>query len=182
MQEEWKAVSGYENYEVSSHGRVRNAKTGRIIAKGIEGKYRGVNLCAKGKPKRQVGVHRLVLETFVGPAPLDDYGHTYVACHYPDPTPSNCRLDNLVWGSVSENKRQEWSPDRQKLRASKQDTWSKNRKRIVELREENPNWSLQQIGDLLGVSRQYVHQVLYGHNRSNKLFEECPKCGYSESN
>lgn len=43
-------------------------------------------------------VHRLILETFVGPAP-----EGYAACHYPDPTKSNNSLENLRWGSVSDN-------------------------------------------------------------------------------
>lgn len=43
-------------------------------------------------------VHRLILETFVGPAPDGYYG-----CHYPDPTKSNNRLDNLRWDSAVGN-------------------------------------------------------------------------------
>ena len=29
--EVWRAIDGYLNYEVSSHGRVRNSNTGRIL-------------------------------------------------------------------------------------------------------------------------------------------------------
>ena len=29
--EQWRLISGYDNYEVSSHGRVRNNKTSRIM-------------------------------------------------------------------------------------------------------------------------------------------------------
>lgn len=37
-------------------------------------------------------VHRLVLESFVGPCPPG-----MQACHYPDQDPANCRIGNLRW-------------------------------------------------------------------------------------
>lgn len=43
-------------------------------------------------------VRRLVLEAFVGPCPGG-----MEACHDPDPTPSNCRLDNLRWDTHKGN-------------------------------------------------------------------------------
>ena len=29
--EQWRLIDGYDNYEISSHGRVRNNKTSRIM-------------------------------------------------------------------------------------------------------------------------------------------------------
>jgi hypothetical protein len=43
-------------------------------------------------------VHRLILEAFVGPCPRGKE-----ACHDPDPTPANCRLENLRWGTRTSN-------------------------------------------------------------------------------
>ena len=43
-------------------------------------------------------IHRLVLEAFRGPCP-----DGMEACHYPDRTESNCRLDNLRWDTHESN-------------------------------------------------------------------------------
>lgn len=43
-------------------------------------------------------VARLVLEAFVGQCPP-----RMEACHFPDRDPSNCRLDNLRWGTSADN-------------------------------------------------------------------------------
>ena len=31
--EQWRLIDGYDNYEISSHGRVRNNKTSKIMKK-----------------------------------------------------------------------------------------------------------------------------------------------------
>jgi len=50
--EEWAAVDGYKNYQVSWWGRVRNAKTGRILKPQAGGHgYNHVNLSKLGKTK-----------------------------------------------------------------------------------------------------------------------------------
>lgn len=49
--------------------------------------------------QRLVGVHRLILEAFVGPPPQPGMH----ACHFPDPDPTNNRLSNLRWGTPAEN-------------------------------------------------------------------------------
>lgn len=43
-------------------------------------------------------LHRLVLETFVGPCP-----EGMESCHYPDTDPKNCSLKNLRWDIHKEN-------------------------------------------------------------------------------
>jgi hypothetical protein len=48
---------------------------------------------------RKYYVHRLVLEAFVGPCPDG------MECRHLDGNPSNNRLDNLAWGTHSENER-----------------------------------------------------------------------------
>ena len=36
IQEEWRSISGYANYQVSNIGRVRNIKSGRILKPGSD--------------------------------------------------------------------------------------------------------------------------------------------------
>lgn len=58
-----------ENYEVSSHGRVRNATTGRVLkARMDEHGYMRVNLSTKGVKYTRL-VHILVADAFLGPCP-----------------------------------------------------------------------------------------------------------------
>ena len=59
--------------------------------------YCEVRIRSNGK-RRQCKVHRLVLEAFVGPCPPG-----MVACHDPDPTPSNNALSNLRWDTTTAN-------------------------------------------------------------------------------
>ena len=69
MVEEWKKIEGYSNYSVSSLGRVRNDKTGKMLKPGMcggfrsylqVGLYRGSHASRKCAP-----IHRLVAEAFI---------------------------------------------------------------------------------------------------------------------
>ena len=100
--ERWLPVVGYEGrYEVSDHGRVRNAQTGVIrslsVGKGLRTRGRCSVDWKTGGRKKNFLVHHLVLEAFVGSRPDGAY-----ACHRDDDL-SNNRLDNLYWGSREDN-------------------------------------------------------------------------------
>lgn len=108
--ETWKPVLGYEDlYEVSDLGRVRsldrsfvNARgenrtySGKVLQSSVGNRYHQVTLSMSGT-RRSHHVHRLVLEAFRGPCTEDQ-----VARHLND-DPSDNRLENLAWGSHSEN-------------------------------------------------------------------------------
>ena len=65
INEEWKLINGYENYSISSYGRVRNDKTGRILRASIDGHgYYKVGLCKDNK-KRTMRFHKLVADAFI---------------------------------------------------------------------------------------------------------------------
>ena len=109
MNENWRPIPGYEGvYEVSDLGRVRSLDRidargrricGRALRPGItRSGHLQVNLCLDGK-RRWTYVHRLVLMTFVGPAPEGMEG-----CHG-NGRPADNRLANLRWASQSENNR-----------------------------------------------------------------------------
>jgi hypothetical protein len=113
MEETWKAVPGYEGaYEVSDLGRVRSldratahtfigphTRRGKILTLNpISRGHLVVRLFAKGQ-RRQVLVHRLVLEAFVGPCPPG-----YLGLHRDD-NPTNNVPSNLYWGTYADNAR-----------------------------------------------------------------------------
>ena len=70
MQEEFedevfRFVPGYDNYSVTSHGRIRNNITDRFLKHGLSNcGYYIVGLCKNGKAKTH-RVHRLVAIAFV---------------------------------------------------------------------------------------------------------------------
>jgi hypothetical protein len=109
IHEEWRAVKGYEDhYEVSSLGRVRSLP--RIVVRRgkpmrCAGKILECNVTSTSGPgypvvrigNRTTNVHRLVLETFVGPRP-----EGCEACHCNGVRTDN-RLANLRWDTAREN-------------------------------------------------------------------------------
>jgi hypothetical protein len=95
----WRPVVGFEDsYEVSDLGNLRSALTGKSLHPYTTDRgYLRVDLQAHGE-KRKAFVHDLVLEAFVGPCPAGQQGR-----HVLDPTPSNCALENLAWGTPKQN-------------------------------------------------------------------------------
>ncbi len=63
---------------------------------GKEG-HRRVTLC-NGPIRRRRLVHHLVLEAFVGPRPAGKQ-----CCHFPDRDPGNNAVENIRWGTPTEN-------------------------------------------------------------------------------
>ena len=90
----WKDIEGFEGiYEVSSHGRVRNKKNGRILGGGFnKNGYRIIGI--KGK---KYLIHRLVALAFIpNPYKLPEVNHI-------DERKDNNYVNNLEWCSRSYN-------------------------------------------------------------------------------
>jgi len=99
---EYRQVSGYPSYLVGDDGTVWRRMAPRRLRSG----YARVNLFVGGprqkspQPRRKSldwCVHRLVLETFVGPRPQG------MVCRHLDGDPNNNALSNLCWGTYREN-------------------------------------------------------------------------------
>jgi hypothetical protein len=97
----WRPVPGFEWYEVSTQGGVRNTKTGRRLKPRRKWshsvRYRVVGLSAGGREQKW-RLHRLVLTVFRGPCPE---GHE--AAHLNGDSEDN-RLSNLAWVTPEENR------------------------------------------------------------------------------
>jgi hypothetical protein len=95
--EQWRLISGYDNYEISSHGRVRNNKTNGIMKSKIESNgYARITLRYE-KSKRTHRVHILVADAFLN----KNIEHTDV--DHKDHNRSNNMLNNLRWVTHSQN-------------------------------------------------------------------------------
>jgi hypothetical protein len=110
--ETWKPVPGFDGYyEVSDLGRIRSVdrviqrnngttqrRNGKVLRPGLTRGYPHLNLCKNGELYPRY-VHTLVLQAFVGECPEN------MECLHKDGNPKNARLENLRWGTSSENSR-----------------------------------------------------------------------------
>ena len=96
--ETWKPIVGYEGlYEVSSKGKVRGLKTGRILKPFYTKGYARVNLTSAYNDRTKKLVHRLVAQAFIPNLKnLSDVNHK-------DEIKTNNNLDNLEWISHKDN-------------------------------------------------------------------------------
>ena len=97
--EQWRLIDEYQNYEISSHGRVRNNKTNRILKNGKDKDgYSCLTLRKEGKGKFHY-VHRLVAFSFCeNPENLDLVDHI-------DRVKTNNIFNNLRWVTPSINRK-----------------------------------------------------------------------------
>lgn len=101
--EEWRPLAGYNGkYEVSSLGVVRSyytnpcTKRTTLITLKPGANKSGHLFLYLGRGNKQY-VHRLVLETFIGPCPPG------LECLHADDVPSHNWKNNLSWGTRKEN-------------------------------------------------------------------------------
>lgn len=95
--EKWKKIEGYEHYKVSTHGRVVNFKTGKVLSQYVSnsGYYR-VNLWRNNKCKAPY-IHQLVAKTFI----KNKLGKPQV--NHLDGVKFNNNVRNLKWCTNKEN-------------------------------------------------------------------------------
>jgi hypothetical protein len=93
--EDWKKVDGYDNYEVSSFGNVKNSKTGRILKASSLGGYCHVGL--SGNKSKTHSVHQLVGKSFI-PNPENK-----PQINHKDKNKLNNNINNLEWVTNLEN-------------------------------------------------------------------------------
>lgn len=112
MDENFLPITGYEGlYEIGDRGTVRTISHTTIRSNGrichVSAKIRSHKILPKGHHAITLMnngtyhtflVHRLVLLTFIGPPPIG----SNIARHLND-NPSDNRLENLSWGTASDN-------------------------------------------------------------------------------
>lgn len=159
---ERRPVAGYEGlYEVDTSGRVWSLprldrmgrpKGGHQRKPFVRGDgYSAVTLSLRGK-KSTFTIHRLVLETFVGPRPEGG-----VARHL-DGDPGNNDVGNLKWGTQSENmadaERHGTVARGMRLPQSKL-----TKHHVLAIRTAPPSMTITELADAFGVSWACVQKV-----------------------
>lgn len=96
--EVWKTIKGFENYEISNLGNVKNITTNRILKNELSKGYLRVTLSCKGNVKR-FQLHRLVSIIF-----LENIENKPCINHINGIKNDN-RSINLEWVSYSENEK-----------------------------------------------------------------------------
>lgn len=97
--EEWRTIPGYEPYEASNMGNIRNGR-GRVLKSaktGSKDKQYLALWAGKIDVRKQEKVHRLVLMAFCG---LPKEGQ--LGLHKDDNSMNN-KLENLYWGTQKQN-------------------------------------------------------------------------------
>jgi hypothetical protein len=100
--EEWRPIPGIEYYEVSDLGHVRSWRAHNhwpiphLLSTPIRDRYPKVTLWIGGRITTR-SVHGLVMLAFVGPRPPG------MEVRHLDGDPTHSSLDNLVYGTGSEN-------------------------------------------------------------------------------
>lgn len=153
---ETKPVPGFPRYEVTSDGRVISyqRREPSFMSPGVDAKgYLGVTLCNGPGVRRVIRVHRLVAEAFI-PNP-----HDLPCVRHLDGKPSNNRLENLAWGTYSQNE------------DDKKEHGTYHRRRnnvliesdVLEVRRLRRNGARQvEIAKRMGVSRPTITRILNG--------------------
>lgn len=153
MQEEWRGISGFQNYEISNLGRVRNAIYCRVLTPSLnyEG-YLTIKLFKDGVGTNK-RVHRLVADAFLD----NPFGKPQV--NHIDHDKTNNRVDNLEWVTPQENTDHEIRSGTNKTRNSKLRSNSKYREGKVQLTflvSEEENKRLEEMGLRSGLSRARI--------------------------
>lgn len=183
MLEKWRDVDGFPGYRVSNLGRVKGPRKNSLkLVDGGQG-YLKVTLSNNGKhmDKR---VNRLVAQAF-----LPNPENLPVVMHR-DNDRSNNRVDNLAWGTYSENNQWMHTCGRHPTNISDEDREKAYKIRRSPVKSINLDTLEERFFDSqhdaarsLGVSQQHIWGVLNGHRRSTGgyRFEYMAKGGHDDA-
>ena len=174
MSYEIKDIPKFPGYRADTNGNIWSCKSHRskgtwIKLKGRSGHggYPEYKLTINGKGHMRSG-HKLVLETFVGPCPKGQ-----ICRHFPDQTPTNNKLENIQWGTRSENEKDKvyTNRDNKGFRNGRCKLTEENVKKIKIL-IKNGDLTYVEIGKRFNISGTHVSYIRDGKTWSSIKEEE----------
>lgn len=164
--EEWKVVHGFDGYEASNTGKVRDCKTGKVLNQSTNAYgYKTVGIrVSKGVWRTQM-VHRLVATAFIRPPQKGEQ------VNHKDGKKDNNHIDNLEWVTAAENIQHSFDVLGKTI----------NNKKLIGRREKGVRTNLkllrisehltqEEMGAKMGVSRQVYSNIERGHTDASGEF------------
>jgi len=170
MAEEWRPAPAWEGlYEVSSHGRVRNARTGRLLAPSVGtcgyaeiSLHRSRKAGGDGKSHR-IKLHRLVALAFV-PNPMNKREVNHI-----DTVRTNARADNLEWMDKYENHAHSASLGKYRAETNPNRVKKLSAEIIEDCRQRRASGeSISALAAKYNVAGTSMYRALYGRPPQNK--------------
>ena len=157
----WFDLEDFSTHQVSSHGRIKNKKTG-LILKAFLDRY-GYLRVSIGNVDN-VYVHILVCKTFIGPAPEPGMEVNHI-----DTNRQNNHVLNLEWVTRSDNAKWAIYKGHSRPEIALQKAIEMNHKpvRIIELDRVFP--SVRDCAEFLGVLPNSVSRCLRGVRKGQRL-------------
>lgn len=157
----WIDIPGFPKHQISDEGKIRYKNTGRILRGHVNSSgYLDVWLT---HTERRL-VHRLVMESFIGPPPFPNAQVNHIDCDR-----LNNRLENLEWCTPSENIR--WGVTHGNIEPMKGliKATEINRKPVRIIETGQIFNSLQACANYLGVTRGNISRVLTGERKGQRI-------------
>ena len=157
----WVSIKNFPNYEVSSHGRVRNIKTGRILKPGVNKHGYEIVALSNSFERKTSAVHRLVADNFY------DGDHENLVVDHVDTNKRNNFIANLEFCTSGENNRRAYATGlKTPVPAYNQPT---NRKvKIVETGEVFN--SINECARYINGNHRHISDCLNGKLKTHKNF------------
>ena len=173
--EEWKPIVDYENYHVSTYGRVKSFKgdTPIIRKPKLKNGYLSVGLNIDGKQK-WVNIHQLVARAFIPNV------ENKPQVNHIDGQKLNCHVSNLEWATQSENIQHALRTGLKKSGTDNYNAKIKDEETILYIRENPDGLTTYQLADKFGVTVETIRQIQRGktHKNSGGIVREKQKRGW----
>lgn len=150
--EEWKDVTGFDNYQVSNCGRLRNKTTLHILKLTLNRRgYQRTTLQQNGK-KCQVVVHRLVAKEFKPNENADNLTVNHI-----DGNKLNNHIDNLEWLTNKENLKHADDAGLRNIKGEKHHEAKLTEDDVLNIR--NSNESITVLAEYYNMTYQAIYKV-----------------------